>query len=74
MKIVVLAALALALGTAHQAAACDLGVHAANATIIVVANAEVLTIKPETAAPKGTTTDEPQAPPVIVAAGSCSGC
>ena len=39
-KLVVLAALALALGTAHQAIACDYGAHAANATPIVVAKPE----------------------------------
>ncbi len=36
-KLIVLTALALALGTAHQAVACEYGAHAANATPIVVA-------------------------------------
>ena len=68
-KIVVLAGLAIVLGSAHFSA------HAANATPIVVARAEALTIKPETAAPKGTTTDDPKVPPVVVAdGGNCSGC
>ena len=66
-KLIVLAALALALGTVHQAAACDFGAHAANATPIVVAKAEAPTNKPEAVAPKGTTTDEPQAPTATIA-------
>jgi hypothetical protein len=56
-KLVVLAALALALGTVHQAAACDFGAHAANATPIVVATTQAPTaqqsaVTPEPAAPK----------------------
>ena len=55
-KIIVLAALAFALGTVHQAVACDFGAHAANATPIVVATTEQPTTqqpaaKPEAAAP-----------------------
>ena len=42
-KIIVLAALAFALGTVHQASACDFGAHAANATPIVVAKTEAPT-------------------------------
>jgi hypothetical protein len=42
-KIIVLAALAFALGTVHQAVACDFGAHAANATPIIVATTEAPT-------------------------------
>ena len=73
-KIIVLAALAFALGTVHQASACDFGAHAANATPIVVAKTEAPTSQQpaattEPAAPT-VATDQP-APPVTVA--NCSG-
>jgi hypothetical protein len=78
-KIIVLAALAFALGTVHQAGACDFGAHAANATPIVVATTEQPTTEqpaatPEAAAPK-VDTDKPMAPPVSVAdgGGGCGG-
>ena len=78
-KIIVLAALAFALGTVHQASACDFGAHAANATPIVVATTEEPTTqqpatKPEAATPvkiAEPATDEPVTPaPVTVA---CTG-
>ena len=78
-KLVVLAALAFALGTVHQAVACDFGAHAANATPIVVATTEEPTTqqpatKPEAATPvkiAEPATDEPVTPaPVTVA---CTG-
>ena len=77
-KLVVLGALAFALGTAHQASACDYGAHAANATPIVVATTEQPTTqqpatKPEGAAPVKIATDKPLAPPVTVADGCSSG-
>ena len=68
-KLVVLAVLTFALGSAHHALACDFGAHAANATPIVVATTEAPSTdaaKPETAAPKVTSTD-PLAPPATVA-------
>jgi len=73
-KIIVLAALAFALGTAHQAVACDFGAHAANATPIVVATTEQPTThqpaaKPEAAAPM-IATDKPPVAPVTVACGN----
>ena len=78
-KIIVLAALAFALGTAQQAVACDFGAHAANATPTVVATTEEPSTqqpaaKPEAAAPK-VVTDKPLAPPVTMAdgTGGCSG-
>jgi hypothetical protein len=78
-KLVVLAALAFALGTVHQAVACDFGAHAANATPVVLATTEQPTdqqpaAKPEPAAPK-VATDKPTAPPVTVAdnSGGCTG-
>jgi hypothetical protein len=75
-KIIVLAALAFALGTVHQAVACDFGAHAANATPIIVATTEQPTTeqpaaKPDPAAPK-VATDKPMAPPVTAVDG-CSG-
>jgi hypothetical protein len=73
-KLVVLAALAFALGTVHQASACDFGAHAANATPVVVASAtdqsptQPAAAKPDEAtAPQVTTTDKPAAPPATVA-------
>jgi len=78
-KIIVLAALAFALGTVHQASACDFGAHAANATPIVLATTEQPTnqqpaANPEAAAPvkiAEPATDEPVTPaPVTVA---CTG-
>ena len=56
-KLVVLTALALALGAVHQASACDFGAHAANATPIVVATTQEQTaqqpaVTPAPAAPK----------------------
>jgi hypothetical protein len=61
-KLILLAALAVALGTAHQAVACDYGAHAANATPIVVATTEKPTAQPpaaptEPAAPKAEATN-----------------
>ncbi len=50
-KLVVLAALALALGTVHQAVACEYGAHAANATPIVVATTQEQTAQQSAAAP-----------------------
>ena len=74
-KIIVLAALAFALGTVHQAVACDFGAHAANATPIVVATTEAPTTQQPTAAPvpaaPTVATDEPPAAPVTVA--DCTG-
>jgi hypothetical protein len=54
-KLIVLVALTCALGTVHQALACDLGAHAANATPVVVASTNEPTnqqpaAKPEPAA------------------------
>ena len=78
-KIIVLAALAFALGTVHQALACDYGAHAANATPTVLATTEEPTTqqpaaKPEAAAPVKVAEpaiDEPVIPaPVTVA---CTG-
>jgi hypothetical protein len=71
-KLVVLAALAFALGTVHQAVACDFGAHAANATPVVLATTEQPTTqqpapKPEAAAPVKIATDKPLAPSVTVA-------
>jgi hypothetical protein len=68
-KLIALAALAFAFGTVHQAAACDFGAHAANATSVVVATTEQPTTqqpaaKPEAAAPARIATDKPVAPPV----------
>jgi len=60
--LVVLAALALALGTAPQAVACDYGAHAANATPIIVATTEEPTAKQPAA------TAEPAAPKVATEA------
>ncbi len=78
-KLVVVAALAFALGTVHQALACDFGAHAANATPVIVATTEAPTTQPatkpaEAAAPQVTTTDTPQVPPVTVADCSGSNC
>ena len=77
-KLVVLAALAFAFGTAHQALACDYGAYAANATPIIVVTTEQPTSQqpattPEPAAPT-VAIDEP-ALPVTVAdgTGGCSG-
>lgn len=74
-KLVVLAALALALGTAHQAVACDFGAHATNETSVVVATTEAPTTqaaaKSEPAAPT-VATDQLQAPPPVATA-DCSG-
>ena len=78
-KLVVLAALAFALGTVHQAVACDFGAHAANATPIVLATTEQPTTqqpaaKAEAVAPvkiAEPATDAPVTPaPVTVA---CTG-
>jgi len=76
-KIIVLAALAFALGTVHQASACDFGAHAANATPIVVAKTEAPTSQQpaattEPAAP--TVATDQLAPPVSVADCSGSNC
>ena len=76
-KLVVVAALAFALGTVHQAAACDYGAHAANATPIVLATTEQPTTqqpaaKPEPAATK-VATDKPMGPPVTVGDGCTNG-
>jgi hypothetical protein len=76
-KLVVLAALAFAFGTAHQALACDFSAHAANATPVVVATAEQPTTQPPATEPTVPTvaTDQPAPPPVIVTdpSGGCSG-
>ncbi len=50
-KLIVLTALALALGTVHQAVACEYGAHAANATPIVVATSQEQTAQPAAATP-----------------------
>ena len=52
-KLIVLTALALALalGTVHQAVACEYGAHAANATPIVVATTQEQTAQPAAATP-----------------------
>ncbi|MGD0316794.1 MAG: hypothetical protein ABSB37_12775 [Xanthobacteraceae bacterium] len=76
-KIIVLAALAFALGTVHQASACDFGAHAANATPIVVAKTKAPTSRQpaattEPAAP--TVATDLSAPPVTVADCSGSNC
>ena len=77
-KIIVLAALAFALGTVHQAVACDFGVHAANATPFVVATTEQPiarqpAAKPEAAEPEKVATDKPMGPPVTVGDGCTNG-
>jgi hypothetical protein len=66
-QLIVLAALAFALGTAHQASACDYGAHAANATPIVVATTEQPTTQPKATEPATPTvaTDKPLTPPVV---------
>ena len=79
-QLIVLAALAFALGTAHQASACDYGAHAANATPVVVATTEQPTTqpaaKPEPAAPTvactnaGCATEDPAPAPTVTA---CTG-
>jgi hypothetical protein len=57
-KFLLLAAVTFALGSVHQAVACEEGAHAANATPVVVADAagqqttQQKTAKPETAAPQ----------------------
>ena len=75
-KLVVLAALAFAFGTVHQASACDFGMHAANAAPAVVACsgnncATDATATQQPAEPTAPTvaTDKPLAPPVTVADG-----
>jgi hypothetical protein len=85
-QLIVLAALAFALGTVHQASACDYGAHAANATPIVVATTEQPTTqqpaaKPDAAAPvklactnSGCATDEPTTPAPVTVACTTSGC
>jgi hypothetical protein len=77
-KIIVLAALAFALGTVHQAVACDFGAHAANATPVVLATTEQPTTqqpaaKPEAAVPK-IATDRPPVAAVTVANCTSGGC
>ena len=76
-KIIVFATLAFALGTVHQAVACDYGAHAANGTPIVVAATEQPTTQPKATEPVTPTvaTDKPLTPPVIVAdpSGGCTG-
>ena len=78
-KLVVLAALAFALGIVHQASACDFGMHAASAAPAVVACSgnncttdatatQQPAAKPEPAAPT-VATDKPLTPPVTVADG-----
>jgi hypothetical protein len=85
-KLVVLATLAFALATVHQASACDWGAHAANATPVVVGCAtsncvgqateeqttQQPTATPDPAAPT-VVSEEPPAAPVTVACNS-SGC
>ena len=76
-KRIVLAALAFALGTAHQAVACDFGAHAANATPVVVATTEAPTTQPAAKprpAASTVATDKPQAPPDTVTDCSSGGC
>ena len=76
-KFLLLAAVTLALGSVHQAAACDFGAHAANATPAVVANAtaeqttQQPAATPEPAAPN-VVRDEQLAPSVTVADGSAA--
>ena len=75
-QLIVLAALAFALGTAHQASACDYGAHAANATPIIVATTEQPTTQPVATAPAAPTvacdgnncaTDDPAPTPTVTA-------
>jgi ABC-type transport system substrate-binding protein len=54
-KLVVLAALAFALGTVQQASACDFGAHAANATPVVVASTNEPTTQQPAAKPEAAT-------------------
>jgi hypothetical protein len=76
-KLIVIAALAFALGTVQTAVACDFGAHAANATPVVLATTEQETTtqqpaaKSEHAAPVKIATDKPLAPAATVA--DCSG-
>ena len=74
-KLIVLAALAFALGTVHQASACDFGAHAASATPIVAATTEAPTTQQPAATPEPSAptvaTEEPPAAPVTVA--NCTG-
>lgn len=83
-KLIVLTALALALGTAHQAVACDYGPCTEYPTAV---NVEALTrvaqppmAKPETAAPKvtregsGCASDDPVPAPSVNACGNNDGC
>ena len=64
-QLIVLAALAFALGTAHQASACDYGAHAANATPVVVATTETPTTQPAA-------TPAPAAPTVACDGNNCA--
>lgn len=64
-QLVVLAALAFALSTAHQAAACDYGAHAANATPITVVTTEQATTQPAA-------TSEPATPTVACQGSNCA--
>jgi hypothetical protein len=78
-KLVVLAALVFALGTVHQAEACDFGAHAANATPTVVATLEEPTTQQPTAKPADAAsvkiaTDKPAAAPVTVAECGTGNC
>jgi hypothetical protein len=77
-QLIVLAALALALGTAHQASACDYGAHAANATPVVVATTEQPTAQQPAATPKPAAPEkvaaDPPALPVTVAGCTSSNC
>ena len=74
-KLVVFAALAFALGSIHQASACDWSAHAANATAVVVADCG--TSGCATDEPPPVTTQQPVGTPLLVApkiADCQSGC
>jgi hypothetical protein len=71
-KLVVLAALAFALGTVHQAVACDWGMHAADATPIVAAcEGNNCATKPTTQE-AAATIPEPAAPKVACENSACA--
>jgi hypothetical protein len=66
--------MAFALGTVHQASACDFGAHAANATPVVVATTETPTTQPAATPEPAAPTVATDQPPVTVADCSSAGC
>jgi hypothetical protein len=76
-KFLLLTALTFTLGTVHQAAACDFGMHAANAMPVVVVcdgngctagrTTQQAAANPEAAAPQATTDEATSSEPVAVA-------